>query len=150
MDPTMAKHALMCPVLPQPSGELHRLGQRQNPKLNPNLGSGRMRRQIMHAQGASIPRVQVVGSQVLPPVIVEPGRIEATAKLGNTVVIKAIDPVRTTVSTSTPHLVELTQGYDDGSATFNPGARTLAPGTAIITVTPPDGSSYHLSVTISE
>lgn len=101
-------------------------------------------------QGSSSPSAQVGGSQVLPPIIVEAGQTEANAKVGDTIVINATDPVQTTISTSTPDLVELTQGYDDGSATFNPGAKALAPGTAIITVTPPDGSAYDLSVTISE
>ena len=87
---------------------------------------------------------------MLPPVMVEQGQTTAEAKVGDTIVINAEDPVATVISTSTPELVELTQGSDDGSAVFNPGAKALMPGTAVITVQLPDGTSYDLTVTISE
>lgn len=99
---------------------------------------------------SSSPSAQVGGSQVLPPVIIEPGQTQASAKVGDTIVINAADPVKTTISTSTPELVEITQGYDDGSATFNPGAKALAAGTAVITVTPAVGASYDLTISIAE
>ncbi|MFM8895440.1 MAG: hypothetical protein ACKOE2_08730, partial [Actinomycetales bacterium] len=100
-------------------------------------------------QGSSSPTAQTGGSQVLPPVIIEPGQTTATAKVGDNLYINVADPVTTTVTTSTPNLVEVTQGYDDGSATFNPGATALAPGDAIITITAADGSAYDLKVTIT-
>jgi len=89
-------------------------------------------------------------SQMLPPVLVEQGVTTAEARVGDMIVINAADPVETTLATSTPELVELSQGYDDGSAVFNPGAKALAAGTAVITVTPPDGAAYDLTVTITE
>ena len=60
------------------------------------------------------------------------------------------DPVATSIATADTGIVEISQGYDDGSAVFNPGARALAAGTATITITLPDGSSYDLVVTVSE
>lgn len=85
-------------------------------------------------------------AQLLPPVIVEPGQTEAAAKVGDFIDIVVDDPVATTDT----GIVEISQGYDDGSAVFNPGARALAVGTATITITGPDGSSYDLVVTVSE
>ena len=101
-------------------------------------------------QGSSSPSAVIGGSQVLPPVIIEQGQTTASAKVGDSLYINVADPVTTTISTTTPELVELTQGYSDGSATFNPGATALAPGDAVITITPADGASYELKVTITE
>ena len=89
-------------------------------------------------------------AQLLPPVIVEPGQTEAAAKVGDFIDIVVDDPVATTIATSDTGIVEISQGYDDGSAVFNPGARALAPGSATITISLPDGSSYDLVVTVSE
>lgn len=89
-------------------------------------------------------------AQLLPPVIVEPGQTEAAAKVGDFIDIVVDDPVETTIATTDTGIVEISQGYDDGSAVFNPGARALAVGTATITITGPDGSSYDLVVTVSE
>lgn len=88
--------------------------------------------------------------QALPPVIVEQGQQTATARVGEFIVINAADPVATTIETATPELVEISQGYDDGSAVFNPGAKALAVGTAVIRVSAPDAAPYDLTVTITE
>lgn len=101
-------------------------------------------------QASSAATAQIGGSQVLPPVIIEPGQTTATAKVGDLLYISVADPVTTTVSTSTPDLVEVTQGYDDGSAVFNPGATALAPGEAVITIAPAGGDAYDLTVTITQ
>ena len=74
----------------------------------------------------------------------------ATAKVGEFIVIQVTKLAGTTIATSTPELLEVTQGGSDGSAEFNPGAKALAVGTGIITFTKPDGSSYDLTVTITE
>ena len=87
---------------------------------------------------------------MLPPVIVEEDGTTATAKVGNFIDIKVKTLAGTTIATTTPDLVELTQGGTDGSAEYNPGAKALAAGTAVITVTKADGSSYDLTVTITE
>lgn len=90
------------------------------------------------------------GSQMLPPVIVEPGQTEATAKVGDFIDIVVEEIVGTTIATDNPEVLKISQAYDDGSAVFNPGAEALAPGTAVITVTSPDNTSYDINVTVTE
>ncbi|CAB4859801.1 MAG: hypothetical protein F2793_00745 [Actinobacteria bacterium] len=89
-------------------------------------------------------------TQMLPPVMVEQGATTAAAKVGDFVVINVKTIAGTTIATSTPDLLAISQGGTDGSADFNPGAQALAVGTGIITVTLPDGSTYDLTVTITE
>ena len=90
------------------------------------------------------------GSQMLPPVIVEPGQTEASAKVGDFIDIVVEEIIGTTIATDNPEILKISQAYDDGSAIFNPGAEALAPGTAIITVTTPDNESYDITVTVTE
>lgn len=90
------------------------------------------------------------GTQMLPPVIVEPGQTEASAKVGDFIVIVVEDVEGTTISTDNPEILEISQSYDDGSAQFNAGAEALAPGSATITVTLPDATSYDVAVTVTE
>ena len=88
--------------------------------------------------------------QMLPPVIVEPGQTEATAKVGDFIDILVDQLAGTTLDTSTPELLEISQGGEKDGAEFNPGAKALAPGNAVITVTLPDATSYDLNITITE
>ena len=90
------------------------------------------------------------GSQVLPPIILEPGQTEATAKVGDFIVVKADDRLGTTIATDQPDVLSVQQAYDDETAEFNAGAEVLAPGNATITVTLPDGTSYDIAVTATE
>ncbi|MEY2990142.1 MAG: hypothetical protein RLZZ163_1058 [Actinomycetota bacterium] len=90
------------------------------------------------------------GSQLLPPVIVEPGQTEASARVGDFIDIVVEEIEGTTVATDNPEILKLSQAYDDGSAIFNPGAEALAPGNATITVTLGDGTSYDIAVTVTE
>ena len=90
------------------------------------------------------------GNQMLPPIILEPGETEATAKVGDFIVVKADDRLGTTIATDNPDILEVQQAYDDESAEFNAGAEVLAPGNATIRVTLPDGSSYDIAVTATE
>lgn len=90
------------------------------------------------------------GAGMLPPVIVEPTATTAEAKVGDTVVFNVDKLAGTTISTSTPDLVELTQGGEQDGAEFNPGAKALAAGTAVVTVTNPDSSMRDVTITISE
>jgi hypothetical protein len=99
---------------------------------------------------ASASAAASANAQMLPPVIVEEDATTATAKVGDFIDIKVQTLAGTTIATTTPDLVELTQGGSDGSAEFNPGAKALAAGTAVITVTKADGSTYDLTVTITE
>lgn len=89
---------------------------------------------------------------MLPPVIINVDETTATAKVGDFIDILVADNdiAGTTVSTTTPDLVEVTQAREDGSAIFNPGGKALAPGTAIITVTNPDSTTRDITLTITE
>jgi hypothetical protein len=78
---------------------------------------------------------------MLPPVIVTPEQTEATVRVGKYIVFNVDAPANTTVSTDHPEFLELTQGHDDGSATFNPGGKGLAAGTATVRITGPDGET---------
>jgi hypothetical protein len=91
-----------------------------------------------------------IGGDVLPPVIVEPMATTAEAKVGDIIVFNVDKLAGTTISTTTPDLVELTQGGEQDGAEFNPGAKALAAGTAVVTVTNPDSSMRDVTITISE
>ena len=88
-------------------------------------------------------------SQMLPPVIVTADQTDASATVGEFIDIVVDDPVNTTITVDNAEVLEVIQGKDDGSATFNPGARALSPGKATITVTSPDGSIRDIVVTVS-
>lgn len=89
------------------------------------------------------------GSQMLPPVIIGVDQTDASAVVGDFIDILTDDPVNTVISVDNPQVLEITQGYDDGSAIFNPGAKAIAAGTAVITVTNPDGSTRDIVVVVS-
>jgi hypothetical protein len=89
-------------------------------------------------------------TQMLPPVIVEPGQTEATAKVGEFIDIVVEDVIGTTVATDNPDVLDISQARQDGDAIFNPGAQALTPGTATITVTGPENESYDIAVTVTE
>lgn len=84
---------------------------------------------------------------MLPPVIVVPGQSEATARVGDTIVVNADSPTDDVLSTDRPDLLEVTQGSYDGSAWFNPGAVALAEGTTTLTLVH-DGHSRSIAITI--
>jgi hypothetical protein len=102
------------------------------------------------SEAAASAEAAPIGGDVLPPVIVEPTATTAEAKVGDTVVFNVDKLAGTTISTTTPDLVELTQGGEQDGAEFNPGAKALAAGTAIVTVTNPDSSMRDVTITISE
>jgi hypothetical protein len=87
---------------------------------------------------------------MLPPVIIEVGQTEATAKVGDNLDIIVEDIAGTTVSTDNPEVVELTQAKEEGGALFNPGGKALAPGTAVITLTLPDMTESTITLTVTE
>ncbi len=89
-------------------------------------------------------------TQMLPPVIIEVGQTEATAKVGDFLDIIVEDVAGTTVATDSPEIVALTQAKEEGGAVFNPGGQVLAPGTAIITVTKPDMTESTITLTVTE
>ena len=93
-----------------------------------------------------------IGGNVLPPVMVEPGQTEAAAKVGDTIVfnVPADKLAGTTISTDQPTLLELSQAKQEGDALFNPGAKALAAGTAVVTITGPDNTTSQVTITIAE
>jgi hypothetical protein len=86
---------------------------------------------------------------MLPPVIITVDQMEAAAVVGDMIDIVVDDPVNTVIAVDNADVLEITQGSDDGSAIFNPGAKALAAGTATITVTNPDGSTRNIVVVVS-
>ncbi|MCF8531078.1 MAG: hypothetical protein K9G05_07025 [Candidatus Nanopelagicales bacterium] len=88
-------------------------------------------------------------TQMLPPVIIAADQTEATAVVGDFIDILTDDPVNTVIAVDNPEVLEITQGYDDGSAIFNPGGKALAAGTAVVTVTNPDGSTREITIVVS-
>ena len=101
---------------------------------------------------AASPAASEVGGQVLPPIMVEEGQTEATAKVGDTIVFNtpADNLAGTTIATDQPDLLEISQAKQEGDALFNPGAKALAAGTAVVTITNPDGSTRDVTITITE
>ena len=88
-------------------------------------------------------------TQMLPPVVVTADQMNVAAVVGNMIDIVVDDPVNTTIAVDNSDVLEITQGKDDGSALFNPGAKALAVGTATVTVTNPDGTTRDITVTVS-
>ena len=102
------------------------------------------------SEAAASAAASPIGGDVLPPVMVDATATTATAKVGDTIVFNVAKVAGTTISTSTPDLVELTQGGEKDGAEFNPAAKALAAGTAVVTVTNPDSSMRDVTITISE
>lgn len=88
-------------------------------------------------------------SQMLPPVIIEENQTEATAKVGDFLDIIVADPETTTIEVENTGILSITQGYSDGSATFNPGAEALKPGVAVILIQNSDGTQREITVTVN-
>jgi len=89
-------------------------------------------------------------TQMIPPIIIEPGQTEATAVVGDFLDIVVDEVVGTTIATDNADILEVFQARDEEGVVYNPGAKTLAPGTAVITVTLPDNTSYDITVTVTE
>jgi hypothetical protein len=88
-------------------------------------------------------------SQMLPPVIIAVDQTDASAVVGDFIDILVDDPANTVISVDDSSILEITQGSDDGTVVMNPGAKALAAGTAIITVTKADGSTRDIVVVVS-
>ena len=98
---------------------------------------------------ASASASATASSQLLPPVIVTADATTAEAKVGDTVVFNVAEPLKTTISVDNPDILEIKQGYTDGSATFNPGAKALKKGTAVVTIDAEGQPSRTVEVTVS-
>ncbi|MDA3022599.1 MAG: hypothetical protein O2943_08100 [Actinomycetota bacterium] len=91
-----------------------------------------------------------LGTAQLPaPVMIAPDQTEASVKVGNFIVFNVESLAGTTISTDKPELLELSQAKEEGGAEFNPGAKALGVGVAIVTVTNPDSSTRDVTVTIT-
>ena len=86
---------------------------------------------------------------MLAPIVIVPEQTEAIANVGDGLDIMVDDPVTAKVESDNPGVVEVFQGKDEGGVLYNPGGMAIAPGTANITVTNGDGSSYVIVVTVS-
>lgn len=84
---------------------------------------------------------------LLPPVIVDENATEAKANVGDVIVFNVNNPADSKVSVDDPKVLEITQGYSDGSAEFNPGAVAVSKGTATVTIES-DGSTRNVVVTV--
>jgi hypothetical protein len=91
-------------------------------------------------------------TEMLPPVIITEDQTSATCAVGNFLdIIVAEDKMAgTTVASSDPALISVTQAKEEGGALFNPGGECLAAGEAVITVTNPDGSAREIAMTITQ
>lgn len=91
-------------------------------------------------------------TEMLPPVIITEDQSSATCKVGDFLdIIVAEDKLAgTTVDSSDPALVEVTQARQEGDAIFNPGGTCLAAGEATLTLTDPQGATRDIALTITE
>ena len=83
-------------------------------------------------------------------VVVAVDETEAQAVVGDSLEIQTQKLIGTTVSSADGDLVEVYQGTEVDGVDVNPFVEARAPGTATVTVTRPDGSSYDLVITITD
>ena len=91
-------------------------------------------------------------TQMLPPVIIAEGDTSASCAVGDYLDILVAEGklAGTTVDSSDPAVVEVTQAKEEGGATFNPGGQCMSAGSATITVTSPDGATRDIAMTVTE
>ena len=94
-----------------------------------------------------------VGVSALPPILVEIQGDElaatppATMKVGETFVF-AGESAGWRIGTTTPDLVQVSQGGDQGTFATNPGFVATAAGAAVVTATGPSGATITVNITI--
>lgn len=92
-------------------------------------------------------------ASALPPILVEIQNDEltsdppATMKIGE-VFVFAGESAGWRIGTTTPNLVQVSQGGDQGTFTTNPGFIALAPGNAVVTANGPSGATITVNITI--
>lgn len=91
-------------------------------------------------------------TSMLPPVIVTEDQTSASCKVGDALdIIVPEDAITTTtIASSDEAIVSVTQPEEDGGAFFNAGGECLAPGSATLTLTAPDGTTRDLAITVAE
>jgi hypothetical protein len=105
------------------------------------------------AAGEASASAEAGGStEMLPPVIITEDQTSATCKVGDFLDIVVPEDILagTTVDSSDPALVEVTQAKEEGGAIFNPGGKCLAAGEATLTLTDPQGATRDIALTITE
>lgn len=100
------------------------------------------------AQPSAAPSGSPAGAGLIGPVILEGETTSATVAVGRMVVFKVDDPETWAISADPEGIVKVQAGYNDGSATFNPGAEALAPGVATVTLTNPAGDKLEYTITV--
>ncbi len=91
------------------------------------------------------------GSQVIGPVIVEPGQTTAQTTVGRGLYFNVQDPTAWSIETSDEAVVDVTPGKDDGSSVSVPFGDALAPGKATIDLFKNDGSeTWTIEVTVTQ
>lgn len=97
--------------------------------------------------GSAASTPDVVGRDIVAPVILDASTTSATVKVGWFIVFNLDDPTAWKLSADKPDLVELVPGTDDGSMVTNPGAKALKAGD--VKITADNGSqSIVYSITI--
>ena len=91
-----------------------------------------------------------VMSPVMPPVVLEKTATTATAKVGDILDINVNTLAGTTIDVDQPDLLEVSQAHETDGTEFNPSAKALKAGTAVITVTNGDNTTRQITVTITE
>jgi hypothetical protein len=92
-------------------------------------------------------------ASALPPILVEIQGDElvatppATMKVGEAFVF-AGESAGWRIGTTTPDLVQVSQGGDQGTFTTNPGFIATAAGAAVVTATGPSGATITVNITI--
>lgn len=92
-------------------------------------------------------------TSALPPILVEiqgealVATPPTTMKVGEAFVF-AGESAGWRIGTTTPDLVQVSQGGDQGTFTTNPGFIATAPGAAVVTATGPSGATITVNITI--
>ena len=95
-----------------------------------------------------VPPSSPPGGEIVGPVILDAENTSATVAVGRMVVFNVDDPETWEISAEPEGVVKVQKGYNDGSATFNPGAEALKPGTATVTLTNPAGDKLVFTITV--
>jgi hypothetical protein len=88
------------------------------------------------------------GGELVGPVILDAQNTSATVTVGRMVVFNVDNPETWEISADPEGVVKVQKGYNDGSATFNPGAEALKPGKATVTLTNPAGDKLVFTITV--
>lgn len=88
--------------------------------------------------------------EVIAQVLIVQEQTDADAIVGDSIDILVDDVTGTSISTTTPELIELTPGRVEDGLEITPRAVALASGTALVNVVLPDGSGYEITVLITD